>query len=145
MTASCREMTMDDYAPALELWRATEGMGLSDADSEVAIALFLKRNPGLSFVCVEDGQLIGTMLCGHDGRRGFIYHGAVHRDHRGKGIARQLMNLCVDGLRKQGIAKCHLFVVEDNESGSRFWEHAGWFRRDNILFYSRNLPAAVEE
>ncbi|MFD1775970.1 GNAT family N-acetyltransferase [Paenibacillus rhizophilus] len=132
-----REMTKDDYDAAYSLWEKTEGMGLSAADSREEISRFLERNPGLSQVCVSpDGGLAGTALCGHDGRRGFLYHVAVSGEHRGKGIGRGLVSNCLEALRSEGIAKCHLMVIGSNADGQRFWSGIGWEFRDSILLYS---------
>ncbi|WP_245954559.1 GNAT family N-acetyltransferase [Paenibacillus flagellatus] len=134
-----REMTMNDYEAAIGLWRATEGLVLSEADSERSMELFLRRNPGLSFVGVEDEAVIGTALCGHDGRRGFLYHVAVRAEYRGRGVAKRMVERCLDGLREAGISKCHLFALEGNEIGNRYWAGSGWERRNGILLYSRDV------
>ncbi|BCG56976.1 N-acetyltransferase [Paenibacillus sp. URB8-2] len=132
-----REMTKEDYDAAYSLWKNTEGMGLSAADSREEISRFLERNRGLSQVCVSpDGGLAGTALCGHDGRRGFLYHVAVSGEHRGKGIGRALVSNCLEALRAEGIAKCHLMVIGSNADGQRFWNGIGWEFRDGILLYS---------
>ncbi|WP_238996506.1 GNAT family N-acetyltransferase [Paenibacillus pinistramenti] len=132
------EMTMEDYDGAYRLWQNTEGMGLSSADSREAIAAYLRRNEGLSYVCKYGGEIVGTVLCGHDGRRGFLYHAAVAESHRGRSLAGQLVSLSLAGLREQGIEKCHLMVIKDNEIGKQFWARAGWKRRDQILLYSQD-------
>lgn len=134
-----REMTGDDYEAAYSLWEATEGMGLSAADSREEILRYLERNRGLSQVCLaEDGRLAGTALCGHDGRRGFMYHVAVDREYRGFGIGRELVSRCLGGLRSEGIMKCHLMVMGGNVTGQRFWSGVGWELRNGILLYSQS-------
>ncbi|AZN39442.1 GNAT family N-acetyltransferase [Paenibacillus albus] len=133
-----REMTIDDYEAAYTLWMKTEGMVLSGADSEEEIDAYLARNPGASFVCEADGELVGTILGGHDGRRGFIYHVAVSTDTRGRGIGQRLVQLSLGKLSEAGIAKCHLFVLEDNPIGSRFWARTGWQKREGILLFSKD-------
>ena len=134
-----RAMTETDYDAAYALWASTPGMGLSDADSHEAICSYLKRNAGLSQVCVDgEGRLAGTALCGHDGRRGFLYHVAVPADRQGSGIGRELAARCLAGLAAQGISKCHLMVLEDNEAGSGFWNGTGWEQREGLLLFSRN-------
>ncbi|NUU60244.1 GNAT family N-acetyltransferase [Paenibacillus agri] len=134
-----RAMIADDYDAAYELWVNTEGMGLNEADSREGILRFLERNPGLSQVCVHvDGSLAGTALCGHDGRRGFLYHVAVSHASRGKGAGRELVARCLDELRENGIAKCHLMVFKENQKGRQFWEELGWQYRDDIALYSRD-------
>ena len=138
--AVIRAMTETDIEPALALWHGTEGMGLSDADSPEALAVYLRRNPGLSVVAEVDGRLAGTALCGHDGRRGYLYHVAVDRARRGRGLGRALVQACLDGLAAQGIRKCHLLVLSANAGGLAFWEHAGWTRRGaDITLFSRDI------
>jgi len=134
---NCREMTIGDYQEVFKLWSGTEGMGLSDSDSEEEIEKYLARNPGHSFVCEQDGRIVGTVLCGHDGRRGYIYHVAVSDEHRGQGLARMLVSQALDSLRDAGIRKCHLMVFGSNLAGREFWEHIGWQRRDDLLIYSK--------
>lgn len=130
------EMTEQDYEEAYALWENTPGMGLSAADSREGIGSYLRRNPGLSFVCRADGRVVGTILCGHDGRRGFIYHLAVDGEHRGQSLARQLVERSLAKLREHVIDKCHLMVLHDNELGKRFWTKSGWQQRDRILLFS---------
>jgi ribosomal protein S18 acetylase RimI-like enzyme len=134
-----REMNADDYAGAYELWSRTEGIGLSEADSEDRIRSFLARNPGLSFVAVDDGRIVGTVLCGHDGRRGYLYHVAVSEPYRNRGIGNRLVAFALQRLRDEQIDKCHLFVMCDNDLGVAFWSGAGWTRRGDILIFS-NTP-----
>jgi ribosomal protein S18 acetylase RimI-like enzyme len=134
-----QEMTIEDYPEALALWQLTPGMGLSSADEQPAIDRFLQRNPGLCFAAREDGHLVGTALCGHDGRRGYIYHVAVADAHRTRGIARTLVERSLDGLRQQGIRKAHLMVYEDNLGGIAFWHRLGWYRRDELALMSMDL------
>src|SRR4051812_31651075 len=121
-----RPMELADYPAVLALWQATEGLTLRDADdSEEAIARYLKRNPGLSFVAEDEAGLIGAVLCGHDGRRGLLHHLAVAASHRGQGIGGALVERCLEGLRAEGISKCHLFVKAENLNGLSFWRHLG--------------------
>jgi ribosomal protein S18 acetylase RimI-like enzyme len=133
-----REMTIADYELAFELWNQTEGMVLSDADSKEAIAYYLNRNPEMSFVCEVAEKIIGTILCGHDGRRGFIYHVAVDPQYRGQSIGKKLICSSLDRLSSEGITKCHLMVLEDNEIGNQFWVKVGWQCRSGILLYSKS-------
>jgi ribosomal protein S18 acetylase RimI-like enzyme len=137
MVVEIREMTIDDYAAAAVLWAAVEGVGLSQADSPAGIAQYLRRNPGLSFVAHDNGQLVGAVLCGHDGRRGYLHHLAVAESHRGRGIGRTLVYRCLDALRSIGIAKCHLFVFATNYAAIGFWESSGWERRNDLVVMSR--------
>ena len=132
-------MTIADYEEALALWQATEGLGLSAADSREAIARYLARNPGLSFVArSEAGELVGAVLCGHDGRRGYLHHLAVRPDCRGQGLGRELCARCLAALRAEGIDKCHLFVRRANVAGQSFYQRSGWTER-NLIVMSRDI------
>ena len=112
-----REMKASDYQGIFTLWQDGEGIGLSNADSEANIQRFLARNPALSFVAVHNGRIVGAILCGHDGRRGYIYHLFVAKPHRNKGIGRRLVTKSLERLKEEGIDKCHLFVFARNELG----------------------------
>ncbi|AIQ55933.1 GNAT family N-acetyltransferase [Paenibacillus borealis] len=134
-----RPMTADDYEAAYHLWENTDGMGLSEADSRGEIVRYLERNPGISQVCVnEDGTLAGTAMCGHDGRRGYMYHVAVSSDSRGSGAGREMVTRCLERLREEGIMKCHLMVIGHNSLGRSFWTGTGWQERDGLVLFSRN-------
>lgn len=134
-----RTMTIEDYDKVYALWTVTEGMGLSEADSPANIAKTLARNPGLSLVAEQAGEIVGSLLCGHDGRRGCLYHLAVSAACRRAGIGRALVEGCLAGLQAEGIGKCHVFVFPDNQAGRRFWQHIGLSERDDVLFYSQEL------
>ncbi|HEU4562834.1 MAG TPA: GNAT family N-acetyltransferase [Longimicrobium sp.] len=132
-------MAIADVPEALELWTASEGVGLRGADSPEELTKYLARNPGLSLVARDGGRMVGAVLCGHDGRRGYLHHLAVAASHRRRGIGRALVERCLDGLRRDGIAKCHLMVYHHNAEGQAFWRGTGWHARDDILLMSRNL------
>lgn len=134
-----RPMTMADYDEVIALWQGVEGVGLSDADSREKIDGFLGRNPHMSFVAEASGELVGAVLCGHDGRRGYLHHLAVHRARRGQGIARSLAESCFDRLQGEGISRCHVFVYPDNIQGMNFWMRVGFFKRDDLCLFSRDL------
>lgn len=136
---SVREIHIDDYSEIYALWSRTPGMGLSDADSRKNVEKFLIRNKGISFCFEEDGKMIGTILCGHDGRRGYIYHVTVDAEHRGSGIGRALVEKSLERLKTEGIDKCHLFVFGDNVIGNDFWASSGWAKRDDIFVYSKSV------
>jgi ribosomal protein S18 acetylase RimI-like enzyme len=127
MGITIRAMTADDYALVIGLWRRTEGMGLGESDTEQATAAYLRRNAGMSAVCLsEGGDLIGAVLCGHDGRSGYLHHLAVDPTHRLQGVAAQLLEYCFERLHEAGIQKCKIFLYRDNLSGASFWNHNGW-------------------
>ena len=115
-------MTINDYEELFELWQNTANMGLRSLDdSKEGISCFLKRNPNTNFVVYEDGQLVGAILCGHDGRRGYIYHTVVLPDYRRRGIASSLVESAIAALQKEGITRVCLNVMETNEQGKKFW------------------------
>lgn len=135
-----REMTIADYEEIFHLWKNTEGMGLRSLDdSREGISAFLKRNPKTSFVALCDGKIIGAILCGNDGRRGYIYHTAVSGDFRNQGIATQLISAAVAALQEEGITRVCLNVMETNEQGKAFWQHRGWEKKDFLGFYSKSI------
>jgi ribosomal protein S18 acetylase RimI-like enzyme len=131
-----RTMTPADHDAVLALMRQTPGVSVRDADSREATVRYLERNPGLSFVCELDGQLIGCVMCGHDGRRGYLQHLLVLPAHRGRGIASALVAACLDALERLGIAKCHIDVLQTNDLAMAYWENRGWQRRTDIHRYS---------
>ena len=136
---SIAPFTTDHIESALELWSATEHIGLSSADEPQAVASFLRRNPGFSFVASDSGQLVGAALCGHDGRRGYIHHLAVRASHRRSHLGVELLDRCLAKLEQEGLMKCHAFVFHNNPFAELFWEPRGWERRDDLLVYSKRL------
>ncbi len=135
-----RLMTIEDYPQLIELWKSTSNMGLRSLDdSEDGILLFLNRNPKTNFVAFENGKLIGNILCGHDGRRGYIYHTVVLPEFRRQGIASLLVDEAVKALEKEGITRCCLNVMETNEQGKAFWLKKGWEKKDFLGFYSKAI------
>ncbi|MFP4483905.1 MAG: GNAT family N-acetyltransferase [Spirochaetota bacterium] len=145
---SIRAFEPEDYAPVRALWDETPGVQLTGAnepdgaDSPAGIRRFLDRNPGLSFVAVSDatpggdGEIVGAVMTGTDGRRGYLHHLAVRPDRRRVGIGTALVNRAIRALQAQGIAKTHLFVVAENDGGARFWQRRGWVRRIDLHMYS---------
>jgi putative acetyltransferase len=125
-----------DIAEAIALWLRTEGLGLGESDTPQAVTKFLAHNPGFSFVARSGGVLVGAVLCGHDGRRGYIYHLAVDREHRRRGIGRRLLALSLASLLEAGIPKCHAFVFQSNPCAELFWAPSGWTLREDLLVYS---------
>lgn len=125
-----------DHPAARSLWEATPGLGLSDADSPEAIAAYLVRNPGLSLVAMTGGRLVGTILCGHDGRRGLIHHLVTAQAFQGQGIGERLLRDALAGLRAAGIGKCHVLVFRDNAAGLGFWRRVGAEERVELALFS---------
>ena len=127
-----RLFRIEDFDAVIALWRRTDGVGLNESDTRRAIAAYLRRNPRLSFVAEMDGRIIGAVLCGHDGRRGYLHHLAVSKRHRRRGIGQQLVNACLAKLRKAGISKCNIFIFANNAAGMKFWAHTGWSLRTEL-------------
>ncbi len=127
-----RLFRIEDFDAVIALWRRTEGVGLNESDTRRAITAFLRRNPCLSLVAEKDGRIIGAVLCGHEGRRGYLHHLAVSKRHRRRGIGRQLVNACLAKLRKAGIQKCNIFIFAENKAGMKFWSHTGWSLRTEL-------------
>lgn len=132
-------MRIEDYKAVMFIWENTDGMGLSEADSYEKIKLFLSKNKKLSYVYIENEGIVGTILCGQDGRRGYIYHLAVDNKYRRKKIGSFLIRKSLKNLETQGINKCHLFVFEKNEIGKSFWEKVNWEFRSDILVFSKKI------
>ena len=126
MTYELRAMTINDYDDVSALWSSTEGLSISEDDSRERIELYLARNAELNFIASMKGEIIGSVSCGHDGRRGIVRHLAVKDSCRGRGIARDLVRRAVSELAKQGIQKYNLYVLDANPAARRFWEHMGW-------------------
>jgi len=121
-----REFVIGDYDSVVVLWCKEEGVEICEGDSREEIMGYLKRNPGLSRVAEANGEIVGAVLCGHDGRRGFIYHLAVAPQYRGRGIGKMLMDDCLRGLRQAGLKRAIILVAGDNPAGHQFWLRNGW-------------------
>ena len=131
-----RPMTIADYEETVQLWQNTSGVRLRGTDSQEHIANYLARNPGLSFVATLNHGIVGTLMAGHDGRRGYLQHLAVAAAHRRKGIGTALVDRCVAALAQQGIVKSHISILADNHDGKAFWIALGWQQRTDIETYS---------
>ena len=133
-----REMLISDYEAVIELWSKTESLSLKDADSKQGINSYLVRNKGLSFVALFDHEVVGALLVGTDGRRGYLQHLAVSNIHRGKGVGKNLVSEATSALSSIGILKTHLFVLNKNVKAQEFYVKCGWFPREEIRMYSFN-------
>ena len=131
-----RPMTIDDYDAVIALLQKTEGVSIRDADSLEATQRYLARNPNLSFVATEKGAVIGCIMAGHDGRRGYLQHLAVATTHRNRGIASHLIENSLAELERLGIYKSHIDVLQSNASAQRYWKAKGWVLRADIRKYS---------
>lgn len=133
-----REMTIEDYEDVIVMFRETPGITVRDADSQEATAAYLNRNPGLSFVAVVDKNIIGCVMSGHDGRRGYLQHMIVRPEFRKQGIGKALYSACLFALQAIGIYKTHLFVQKTNTAAEEFWKRQGWVFRDEVHMFSFN-------
>jgi len=123
---STREFRIEDYDSAVELWHRVEGVEVAEGDSKEDIARYILRNPGVSRVAQDGTKIIGAVLCGHDGRRGVIYHLAVELAYRRQALGKRLVEECLNALREAGIKRALLLVAKDNASGRSFWHRCGW-------------------
>ncbi|MGB8450730.1 MAG: GNAT family N-acetyltransferase [Anaerocolumna sp.] len=135
-----RHMNIKDYDEVYQLWLNSQGIGMRSLDdSKDGINNFLKRNPNTNFVALIDNKIVGVILCGHDGRRGYIYHTAVNELYRKHGIATLLVNKATDVLQKEGINKVALVVYKDNTIGNEFWKTQGFEKRDDLVYKNKSL------
>ena len=139
-----RNMTFDDYEKVYALWLDTPDMGLNNLDdTKEGITKYLSRNPNTCFVAEEDGNITGVILCGHDGRRGFIYHTAVEKSKRRRGLGTALVNAALDALKREGINRAALVVYENNENGNAFWEKRGFTTRSDLTYRNKAIKEFV--
>ena len=137
-------MTIQDYEKVYELWMSCKNMGFNDIDdSKEGIARFLERNPNTSFVAIQNEKLIGIILGGHDGRRGYIYHLSVNENYRKNGIGSSLVKNCLEAFKQEKISKVALLVFKYNEAGNSFWEKQGFVLREDINYRNVALRELV--
>lgn len=131
-----RTMTMEDYDGVYALWTKIRGFGLRSVDdSREGIERFLRRNPATSVVAVEDGRVVGSILCGHDGRRGCLYHVCVDEEYRRQGIGKAMVVRAMEELKKEQINKVCLIAFMRNDIGNAFWNTIGWTKRLDLNYY----------
>lgn len=146
-----RTMTIEDYDSVYALWSSINGFAIrSIDDSREGVDHFLKRNPTTSVVCEQDGKIVGAILCGHDGRRGCLYHVCVQKDKRRHGIGKSMVVFCMEALRKEHINKVSLIAFTKNDVGNAFWNSIGWTKREDLNYYDftlnkENIIAFIEE
>lgn len=142
-----RLMTVEDYDQVRALWMTIKGFALrSIDDSREGVERFLRRNPTTSVVAVEDEKIVGAILCGHDGRRGCLYHVCVDPEYRRRGIGKSMVVFCMDALKKEKINKVSLIAFTKNDIGNAFWHSVGWKQREDLNYYdfvlnSENIEA----
>lgn len=135
-----RVMTMEDYDGIRALWMKIKGFGIrSIDDSREGVERFLRRNPTTSVVAVEDGKIVGSILCGHDGRRGCLYHVCVDEEYRMRGIGKAMVVMAMEALKKEGINKVSLIAFTKNDVGNAFWKEIGWTKREDLNYYDFTL------
>jgi len=135
-----RVMVATDYEGIYALWLTTAGMGLNDVDDSCdGIEKFLRRNANTCFVAERNGEILGVILAGNDGRRGYIYHAAVRESERNRGLGTALTDAAMDALRAEGITKVALVCFTGNDIGNAFWERRGFTVRDDLTYRNRAL------
>lgn len=135
-----REMTVGDYENVYALWKTIKGFGIrSIDDSREGVERFVRRNPTTSIVAEENGEVIGAILCGHDGRRGCFYHVCVKEEHRKRGVGKKMVEAAMEALKKEKISKVNLIAFQTNQVGNRFWRSMGWSFREDVNYYEFNL------
>ena len=146
-----RVMTIEDYDQVKELWNSIKGFGIrSMDDSREGVARFLKRNPTTSVVAEEDGKVVGAILCGHDGRRGCLYHVCVHKDYRMRGIGKSMVAFAMEALKKEEINKVSLIAFTKNDIGNAFWKEIAWTKREDLHYSEftlneKNITAFIKQ
>lgn len=135
-----RTMKIEDYEGVHKLWRTIKGFGIrSIDDSKEGVARFLKRNPTTSVVAEMDGKIVGSILCGHDGRRGCLYHVCVDEAYRRHGIGKAMVVRAMEKLKEEQISKVSLIAFTENDIGNAFWNTIGWTERLDLNYYEFTL------
>ncbi len=131
-----RPMNIEDYDGVFSLWNTIQGFAIrSIDDSREGVALFIRRNPDTSVVAEYEGKIVGAILCGHDGRRGCLYHVCVHKDYRRHGIGKAMVVYCMEALKREHINKVSLIAFTKNDVGNAFWKSIGWTKREDLNYY----------
>ena len=121
-----REFSINDYDAAVELWQRVEGLEIAEGDDREGVTQFLARNQGLSRVATDGSAIVGVALCGHDGRRGHVYHLAVDPAYQGRGLGKRLLDESLADLRRTGVKRVIVMVADNNPSGREFWKRSGY-------------------
>ena len=131
-----RKMTIDDYDGVRALWMTIHGFAIRSVDdSREGVEVFLRRNPDTGVVAVDGGEIVGAILCGHDGRRGCLYHVCVREDHRMQGIGKSMVVFCMNALKAEHVNKVSLIAFTKNDVGNKFWRQIGWTKREDLNYY----------
>lgn len=135
-----RTMTIEDYEQLYSLWMKIKGFAIrSIDDSKEGVERFLERNPHTSVVAVKDNKIVGAILCGHDGRRGCLYHVCVDPLHRKQGIGKKMVVFAMKALQEEKISKVSLIAFTENDIGNAFWRKIGWSQREDLNYYDFTL------
>ena len=138
-----RSMMIEDYEGVYALWMKIQGFAMrSIDDSREGVERFIRRNPGISVVAVEGGRVVGAILCGHDGRRGCLYHVCVDKAYRKHGIGKAMVNFCIQALKEEEINKVSIIAFTTNEVGNKFWRKMGWEFREDLNYYDLTINEA---
>ncbi len=133
---SIEKMTIADYEEVKELWMSIHGFAIRSVDdSREGVERFLARNPGTSVLARSEGKVVGAILCGHDGRRGCLYHVCVREGYRRRGIGKAMVVFCMNALKAEKISKVSLIAFSTNDIGNAFWKEIGWTRREDLNYY----------
>ena len=136
MSINIRVMAPEDYDKVYQLWLSITGFGIRSVDdSREGVARFLKRNPTTSVVAEQNGQIVGSIMCGHDGRTGCFYHVCVARDYRKHGVGYRMVRFAVRALIEEGVSKVTLIAFKENQVGNVFWKSLGWTQREDVNYY----------
>jgi len=146
-----RTMTIADYDEVYALWTQISGFGIRSVDdSYEGVKRFLKRNPTTSVVAIEGEKIVGSILCGHDGRRGYFYHVCVEKNYRRRSIGQQMVAVAMEALKVEEVNKVSLIAFAKNDIGNAFWNTIGWEQREDLNYYDftlneENITAFIEQ
>ena len=140
MAIDIRVMTIEDYEGVYSLWQSIDGFAIrSIDDSREGVERFISRNPNTSVVAVDGDKVVGAILCGHDGRRGCLYHVCVNKDYRLRGVGKSMVVFCMNALKDEHINKVSLIAFTKNDIGNAFWKQIGWTKREDLNYYDFTL------
>lgn len=140
MAIDIRVMTIEDYEGVYSLWQSIDGFAIrSIDDSREGVERFINRNPNTSVVAVDGDKVVGAILCGHDGRRGCLYHVCVNKDYRLRGVGKSMVVFCMNALKDEHINKVSLIAFTKNDIGNAFWKQIGWTKREDLNYYDFTL------
>ena len=136
-----REMQLSDHQSLIELFSVTLGVTVRESDSKEATGRYLERNPGLNYIATDGAKVVGCVMCGYDGRRGYLQHLVVSEEYRNNGLGQRLYAKCIESLSLLGIDKTHIFVFKNNHLANDFWSKQGWQLREDLNMYSYNASS----